>query len=138
MMVVPCHIEVLDVVVSAHHGVVPPHRRRSIPMRFLMMTGESSRPADEALFAEMDAFIQEFTASGQLVATGGLAPDAKKVSSVGDEFTVTDGPFAEAKEAVVGFALIDCDSWDDAIEIARRFRGIAGDGEGTIHQVFGP
>lgn len=106
-------------------------------MRFLMTTGESSRPADEALFADMGAFIAEITAAGKLVTTGGLAPDARRVTSVGDEMTVTDGPFSEAKETVVGFAVVDADSWDEAITFAKRFRGIVGDGASTLHQVFG-
>ncbi|MEV1294538.1 YciI family protein [Pseudonocardia sp. NPDC049635] len=105
-------------------------------MRFLMTTGESSRPADEALFAEMGAFIEELTAAGTLVVTGGLAPDARRVTSRGEEMTVTDGPFAEAKEAVVGFAVIDADSWDDALAVAKRFRAVVGDGQSTLHQVF--
>lgn len=107
-------------------------------MRFLMTTGESSRPADDALFAEMGAFVEEVSAAGQLVATGGLSPDVRRLSSIGDEMTVTDGPFTETKEAVVGFALIDCPSWDDALELAKRFRRIVGDGESTLQEVFGP
>ena len=107
-------------------------------MRFLMTTRESSRPADEALFAEMGAFVQEVTASGQLVATGGLSPAVRRLSSHGDEMTVTDGPFTETKESVVGFALLDCASWDEALELAKRFRRIVGDGESMIQEVFGP
>ncbi len=107
-------------------------------MRFLMTTGESSRPADEALFAEMGAFVEEVSAAGQMVATGGLSPDARRLISSGDEMTVIDGPFTETKEAVVGFALVDCESWDEALELAKRFRRIVGDGESTIQEVFGP
>ncbi len=107
-------------------------------MRFLMTTGESSRQPDEALFAEMGAFIDEMTASGHLVLTGGLSPDPRRMESVGDEVTVTDGPFTEAKEAVLGFAIIEAGSWDEALEVAKRFRAIVGDGASTIHQVFTP
>ncbi|MCD2196587.1 YciI family protein [Actinomycetospora endophytica] len=107
-------------------------------MRFLMTTGENSRQPDEALFAEMGAFIEEMAASGRLVVTGGLGPDPRRMESLGDEITVTDGPFTETKEAILGFAIMDCDSWDEALEIARRFRAIVGDGQSTIHQVFGP
>ncbi|WP_246325563.1 YciI family protein [Actinomycetospora corticicola] len=103
-----------------------------------MTTGENSRTPDEALFAEMGAFIEEMTTAGSLVLTGGLTPDARRLETVGDESTVTDGPFAEAKEAVLGFAIIDADSWDEALEFARRFRAIVGDGQSTIHQVFTP
>ena len=107
-------------------------------MRFLMTTGENSRQPDEALFADMGAFIEEMTAAGKLVLTGGLGPDTRRMESVGDEITVTDGPFTEAKEAILGFAIIDAGSWDEALEIATRFRAIVGDGQSTLHQVFGP
>jgi len=60
------------------------------------------------------------------------------VTSSGGEITVTDGPFTEAKEAVVGFALVEVRSKEEAIELARRFRKIAGDGVSEIRQVFGP
>jgi hypothetical protein len=51
---------------------------------------------------------------------------------------VTDGPFAEAKEAVGGFALVEVRSKEEAIEMARRFRKIVGDGVSVVQQVFGP
>jgi hypothetical protein len=107
-------------------------------MRYLMTTKESSREADEALFADMGAFIEEMTAAGILIATGGLAPGGTKVISEGDEITVTDGPFAEAKESAVGFALVEVASYEEALECARRFRRIVGDGESILQQVFGP
>ena len=68
-------------------------------MRFLMTTGESSGPADEALFTEMGAFVEDVSAASQMVATGGLVPDAGRLISSGDEMTVTVGPFTETKEA---------------------------------------
>lgn len=106
-------------------------------MRYLMTTKASSRTPDESLFAEMGKFVEELTASGALLATGGLQPGGIRITSLGDEITVTDGPFAEAKEAVVGFALIEARSQEEAIELARRFRKIVGDGESEIRQVFG-
>ncbi|MFE0424509.1 YciI family protein, partial [Streptomyces sp. NPDC058953] len=63
---------------------------------------ETTPAADERLFTEMAAFVEELTASGVLLATGGLAPEGVRVSLSGDEITVTDGPFTEAKEAVAG------------------------------------
>lgn len=107
-------------------------------MRYLMTSKASSRTPDENLFAEMGRFIEEMTAAGILLATGGLEPGGVRVTSVGEEITVTDGPFAEAKEAVVGFALVEARDREEAIELARRFRLIVGDGESVIQQVFGP
>ena len=107
-------------------------------MRYLMMSMASDTAPDESLYADMDRFIQELTASGVLLATGGLAPEGVRMTSSGGEITVTDGPFTEAKDAVAGFALVEVGSREGAIEVTRRFRGIVGDGESVIQQVFGP
>ncbi|MFD9301788.1 YciI family protein [Streptomyces sp. NPDC060048] len=107
-------------------------------MRYLMTTKPSDTAPDEKLYLEMGRFIEELTASGVLLATGGLEPGGVRLTSVGDEITVMDGPFAEAKEAVAGFALIEVRSKEEAIELARRFRRIVGDGESVVQQVFGP
>ncbi|GAA1119323.1 MULTISPECIES: YciI family protein [Kitasatospora] len=107
-------------------------------MRFLMTTKPTDAAPDEKLFAEMGAFIEELTAAGVLLATGGLEPGGVRLVSSGDEITVTDGPYAEAKEAVAGFALVEVRSKEEAIELARRFRRIVGDGESVVQQVFGP
>lgn len=106
-------------------------------MRFLMLThpSEDAR-TDEGLYVEMAAFVEELTAAGVLVATGGLEPGGIRVASRGDEITVTDGPFTESKEAVAGFALVDVATREEALELARRFRRIVGDGESTVRQVF--
>ncbi|MFI5530610.1 YciI family protein [Kitasatospora sp. NPDC051853] len=105
-------------------------------MRYLMTTNADGSTPDEKLFAEMGAFIEELTASGVLLATGGLDPASILVSSSGEEITVTDGPFAEAKEAVAGFALVEVRSQEEAVELARRFRRIVGDGQSRLQQVF--
>ncbi len=107
-------------------------------MRYLMTTKPTDAAPDEKLYAEMAAFIEEMTAAGVLLATGGLEPGGIRVTSFGDTITVTDGPFAEAKEAVAGFALVEVRSKEEAIELTRRFRAIVGDGESVIQQVFGP
>ncbi|MEU9132681.1 YciI family protein [Kitasatospora sp. NPDC048540] len=109
-------------------------------MRYLMTTRPTdTTPApDEKLFAEMGRFIEELTAAGVLLATGGLEPGGVRITSAGEEITVTDGPFAEAREAVAGFALVEVGSREEAIEMGRRFRRIVGDGESVIQQVFGP
>ncbi|MEU5974305.1 YciI family protein [Streptomyces sp. NPDC047315] len=107
-------------------------------MRYMMMTKatDATPVADEKMFAEMSAFIEELTASGVLLATGGLAPNGTLVSSAGGEITITDGPFTETKEAVVGFALVEARSKEEAVELARRFRRIVGDGESVLQEVF--
>ena len=107
-------------------------------MRYLMTTKPTEQSTDENLYAEMGKFIEELTAAGVLLATGGLEPGGVRITSAGDEITVTDGPFTEAKEAVAGFALIEARSREEAIELCRRFRRIVGDGESIMQQVFGP
>ena len=64
--------------------------------------------------------------------------DARHVSARGGQLTFTDGPFAEAKETIVSFALIEVRSQAEALELTRRFWAIVMDGEGDIRQVFGP
>ena len=113
-------------------------------MRFFMYTlGDESvpmpPPAPE-LMTEMGAFMAEATKSGALLATGGFGPSAlgAKVDLANGTFTVTDGPFSEAKELIGGWALIEASSLDEAKGHAKRFLKIVGGGESRIRQVFGP
>jgi hypothetical protein len=86
----------------------------------------------------MGEFLEEATKAGVLLATGGLGPAAEgtKVIHSGGKFTVVDGPFAEAKELIGGWALMEVRDKDEAIEWTKRFLSIAGDGESTIRQVY--
>jgi hypothetical protein len=97
-------------------------------------------PPTPELMAEMGKFIEEATKAGVLLATGGLAPveEAIKVIRSDGKFTVIDGPFAEAKELIGGWALMETRDKDEAIEWTKRFLNLAGDGESTIRQVYGP
>jgi len=116
-------------------------------MRFFCYTlGDESvpipppRPDD---MMKMGGFIAEAKAAGVLIETGGFAPtaDAVKVSySAGGTFKVTDGPFAEAKELIGGWALIKTATRDEAVDWAKRFLAIVNvDGaESCVRQVFGP
>ncbi|MDI1465231.1 YciI family protein [Catellatospora sp. KI3] len=106
-------------------------------MRYLMTSLATDTAPDEKLFTEMAKFVEEMSAAGILLATGGLERGGVRLTSVGDEITVTDGPFAEAKEAVGGFALVEVRSREEAIELGRRFRRIVGDGVSVIQQVYG-
>ena len=107
-------------------------------MRFLMTMNGGGRPPDQELFAEMGRFIEELSNAGVVLATGGLDPAGTHVKASDGKITVTDGPYVEAKETIVSFALIDVRSKEEAIELSRRFWQIVGDGEGDIRQVFGP
>jgi hypothetical protein len=106
-------------------------------MRFLMTVNGGGAQPDEELFTEMGRFVEELSRAGVLLATGGLDAGTH-VTSSGGAVSFTDGPFTEAKEAIVSFALLEVRSRDEAIELARRFWKIVGDGEGDVRQVFGP
>jgi hypothetical protein len=110
----------------------------SVSMRFLMTVNGGGPAADERLYAEMGRFIEELTGAGVLLATGGLAMEGTHAKASGGRVTFTDGPYTEAKETIVSFALIEARSREEAVELSRRFWEIVQDGEGDIRQVFGP
>ncbi|UJW30147.1 YciI family protein [Saccharothrix sp. AJ9571] len=105
-------------------------------MRYLMMSTPTGETTNPNLEAEMGAWIEELTASGVLLATGGLAPTGIEVQENDGEVTVTDGPFAEAKESVAGFALVEVRTEEEVVEIARRFVKMVGNSRSVIQQVF--
>jgi hypothetical protein len=107
-------------------------------MRFLMTTNGGGPAPDAQLFIEMGKLIEEMTRAGVLLATGGLDPAGIHVSARDGQVTLTDGPYAEAKETIVSFALIEARDRDEAVELAKRFWRVVGTGEGDIRQVFGP
>jgi hypothetical protein len=106
-------------------------------MLFLMTT-TAGDPPDEKMMVEMGRLVEEMTRKGVVLATGGLDPVGTRVTSSGGKITVTDGPFTEAKETILSFALVEARSKEEAIELSRRFWQIAGNGEGQIRQVYGP
>jgi hypothetical protein len=110
---------------------------REATMRFLMTTSKAD-PPDDKLVVEMDRLVEEMTRKGVLLAAGGLDPVGTHVTSSGGKVTVTDGPFTESKETILSFALVEVRSKDEAIELAKRFWLIVGNGEGAIRQVYGP
>ncbi|MGC7096324.1 YciI family protein [Amycolatopsis lurida] len=105
-------------------------------MRFLMMSNPTGETTNPNLEAEMGAWIEELTASGVLLAAGGMALAGVEVRESGGEITVTDGPYAEAKEEVGGFALVEVRSEEEAVEIARRFVKMVGNSRSVIQRVY--
>jgi hypothetical protein len=107
-------------------------------MRFLMYSVDPVQaPPTPEMVAEVGKFTEETKRAGVLLATGGLGTNSTRVRTAGGKVTVLDGPFAEAKELTGGFALVEVKTRDEAIEWARRFRKIVGDGESVIQEVFG-
>lgn len=113
-------------------------------MRFLGYTlGDDSVPApppDPEMMEKMGAYVEGATKAGVLLATGGLAPSSMgtTVAYANGEFTVTDGPYAEAKELIGGWALMEVRDKEEAVEWTKRFLGVVGFGECRLRQVFGP
>ncbi|HYR07702.1 MAG TPA: YciI family protein [Longimicrobium sp.] len=111
-------------------------------MRFLSIYKcvETNAPPSPEEMAEMGAFVEEAMASGAVLATEGCLPTSAgaRIRRAGDSVTVTDGPFAEAKEVIGGFAIIQADSLEEAIEMGRRFIAVAGDGECEIRRLYEP
>ena len=85
------------------------------------VSGESTPPTAEA-FAAMDRFIEELVKAGVFVAGAGLqnSGQAKRIVCDGDERTVIDGPFAETRELIAGFAIWEVKDMDEAMAWAMR------------------
>ncbi|MEO7909567.1 MAG: YciI family protein, partial [Roseiflexaceae bacterium] len=99
---------------------------------------ETATPPSPELMAEMGKFIDQATQAGVVVTTGACQPTGARLQLNGGKFSVTDGPFIEAKELTGGFAVIKAESLEEAIEWCKRFRTIIGDGESEIVRIFGP
>jgi hypothetical protein len=106
-------------------------------MRFMMLYKpgrESDAPPTEQEMADMGRLIEEMASAGVLIATDGLQPSSKgaRVRITDGKFVVTDGPFTETKELVAGFAIVQAKSKQEAIELAKRFLTVVGEGESEI------
>jgi hypothetical protein len=76
-----------------------------------------------ALLDAMGRFVQKSLQDGSLVDTGGLLPtkDGFRLRLSKGAISMTDGPFSETKEVIGGWAIINADSRDEALRIAREF-----------------
>ena len=97
-------------------------------MRFMMMvTGdanyEAGRPPSPELMQAIGKLTQEMIKAGVVLDTGGLYPSASgaRVRASKGKLRVTDGPFAETKEVIGGYAILRANSKAEAIEMARQF-----------------
>ena len=70
-------------------------------------------------YARMQRFGESLRQQGRLVAVQSLAGQARAVRVSRGGASVVDGPFAEAKEMVGGFFLVDCIDWDEALALAK-------------------
>lgn len=112
-------------------------------MRYLCLYKPAKKegvPPTPQEMAEMGKLIEDMTREGVLLATEGCTPTAMgaKVRLADGKFTVSDGPFTEAKEIVGGFAILEAKSKAEIIEQNKRFLKVAGDGETEIRKLYGP
>ena len=117
-------------------------------MRFMMMIKankdtEAGVMPEEKTLAAMGKYNEELAKAGVLLDGMGLQPSSKgaRVRFSGGKPTVIDGPFAEAKELIAGFWLIQVKSKEEAIEWAKRVPfdpdvHMGGEGEIELRQVF--
>jgi hypothetical protein len=108
------------------------------PDEAVMKRHEAGAPPTEQEIATMGKLMEDWTRAGVLLSAEGCLPSSQgaKVKKSGKDVKVTDGPFAEAKEVVGGFAIIKASSKAEAIEWAKKFLDVAGDGEDTILQLY--
>ena len=104
-------------------------------MRFMVMMkatadSEAGRPPRAEDMAAAIAFNEELVAAGILLAADGLKPSSAgvRLRFTGDERTVVDGPFAETKELVAGYWIVEVGSKEEAVEWFKRCPNTLGEG----------
>ncbi len=109
-------------------------------MRFMIIVkatrdSEAGVMPEETLIAEMATYHEELQKAGLLRDASGLQSSSKgwRIKYSGGKRTMIDGPFAESKELIAGYTLIEVKSREEAIEWTKRYPNPAGDGkEGEI------
>jgi hypothetical protein len=120
--------------------------RRITTMRFMVMVkanedSEAGVMPSQELLTAMTQYNEELVKAGVLLAADGLQPSSKgkRVRFSGDKRTVVDGPFAETKELIAGFWIIQVKSIEEAVEWVKRCPNpMEGESEIEIRQVFDP
>jgi len=117
-------------------------------MRFMMLVkhAENSSAPPPELMAAIGKLTEEAVKAGTLLDSGGLAPSAQttRVRLSGGQIQVVDGPFAEAKEVIGGYAQFELASQKEALAGALEFMELhrkhwpGWEGETEIRQIFGP
>ena len=108
-------------------------------MRF-MIIGRATKESEAAVMptaeamAAMQQYNEELVKAGVLLAAEGLSPSSKgaRVTFSGDQRTVIDGPFAETKELIAGFTIIQAKSLQEAIEWVKRAPNLSPNGEAVV------
>jgi len=112
-------------------------------MRFMVMhysteDNEAGVPPSAEEMAAVGQLMQESAMAGVLLGGEGVHPSSKgaRIEVTDGNVRVIDGPFAEAKELIAGFALIDVRDREEAIELAKRFAAVVGTERIDVRQVM--
>jgi hypothetical protein len=109
-------------------------------MKFLSIykTVERGGPPSQEEMERMGKLVEDGMKAGFLLAVEGCMPSVTgaRVRLSGGKVTVTDGPFTESKEVVGGLAILQANSKQEAIQMAKEFLAVAGDGECELRQLF--
>jgi hypothetical protein len=115
---------------------------RRMAMRFLSIykSVETNTPPSAEHMAKMQKLVEDAMKAGWLLATEGCLPSAMgaRVRRTGNKTAVASGPFTDAKEVTGGFAILEATSTEDAIDLTKSYRALAGDGECEIRQLYTP
>ena len=110
-------------------------------MRFMMIVkstkdSEAGLPPNPELIAAITKMSQEAAERGTMVSAGGLLPSSQgtRIHVAGGKTSVIDGPFAETKELVGGFAIFDLQSKAEAIQAGKRFMQVHADILGSSYE----
>jgi hypothetical protein len=119
-------------------------------MRFILLSppddpGTPPGPPDPRLMAKIDELGAELTQKGVMREMGGWSTQKVRLELKRGEIRMTDGPFAESKEVVGGYAIVDVASPEEAVALGRRFleihREILGptyEMSSEIHRLYSP
>lgn len=109
-------------------------------MRFIsIFTHEPiARPPTQEEMAAMGQLVAEAMKEGWLIATEGVCfgENGMRIRKDAAGISVIDGPFAEAKEVLGGYALLQADSKEQVLQYVRRFLDVAGQGTCEIYQLY--
>src|SRR5690348_10917287 len=108
-------------------------------MKFLSIYKTTERqciPSPEEM-AKMGKLVEDGMRAGYLLAVEGCLPTATgaRVRLSNGKISVTDGPFTETNEQIGGLAILNAKSKEDAVQIAKDFLQVAGDGECELRQL---
>ncbi len=98
---------------------------------------ERSLEDGQALYQRMIEYSQKLESRGVLRGANSLKSEGVRLNKRGGKSSVVDGPFAEAKELVGGWALMECRDLPEAVEWSKRFLGVLGEGEVRVRPVPG-